>query len=55
MTNYPVYEAKGVVISEYLEKAKEHYENQHYLAALNIWEKILVLKPKKIKVIKKEK
>lgn len=52
MTNYPVYEAKGVVISEYLEKAKEHYENQHYLAALNIWEKILVLKPKKMKSIK---
>lgn len=52
MTNYPVYEAKGIVISEYLETAKGYYETQHYLAALNIWEKLLVLKPKEIKYIK---
>ena len=52
MTNYPVYEAKNVVINEYLETARGYYETQHYLAALNIWEKLLILKPKEIKYIK---
>lgn len=52
MMNYPVTEAKEIVINEYFEKGKTYYESQHYLAALNIWEKLLILEPKNVELIK---
>jgi tetratricopeptide (TPR) repeat protein len=50
--NYPITEAKEIVLNEYFDKGKSYYENQHYLSALNIWEKILILGPKNIEIIK---
>ncbi|MCP4481868.1 MAG: hypothetical protein GY817_03500 [bacterium] len=45
MLNYPVYEAKEIIIGEYIDRGREYYEHRKYLAALNIWEKILILQP----------
>ncbi|MFH1714863.1 MAG: tetratricopeptide repeat protein [Elusimicrobiota bacterium] len=51
MQNYPIYDAKNIVIEEYYEKGRKFYENADYLKALHIWERVLVLNPSQTALI----
>ncbi|MFC1546172.1 tetratricopeptide repeat protein [bacterium] len=52
MMQYPVYEARDIVILEYYERGKDFYSKGQYLKSLNVWEKLLDLSPEQADVIR---
>ncbi len=52
MMKYPTKEAKETVVNEYFNIGKEYFDTKHYLAALNIWEKLVIFETENAETIK---